>query len=121
MHKSAGSNSYAAIHDVNVETELSTENLTITPGDEVRWVNLRKEPIPVEIANLTTEDLSCQRGFTNWLGQIQESVTLNQNQTVSLCFKRPGFVLYNVRAETALGGGKRVLPGSVKVGNIPQM
>jgi plastocyanin len=101
----------AAIHDINVEMELSPENLSITPGDEVRWVNLRKEPITVEIANLNIEDLSCQKGFTNWLGQLQESGDAQPNETASLCFKKTGFVQYNVRAETALGGGSRVFPG----------
>lgn len=111
----------AIIHDVNVELELSQENLSIAPGDEVRWVNLRKDAIHIEIPNLNAEDLSCQKGFTNWLGQIQESVKVNPNGVAALCFKKPGVVLYNVRAETALGGGKRIFPGSVKIGNIPQM
>ena len=111
----------AQIHDVNIELQLSEENLSVTPGDEVRWVNLRKDAVNIEIPNLIADDLACQKGFTNWLGKIQESVKLQPNQTASLCFKKPGFVQYNVRAETALGGGKRVFPGSVKVGNIPQM
>ena len=111
----------ATIHDANVELELSEENLSIAPGDEVRWVNLRKDSINIEIPNLNAEDLSCQRGFTNWLGQIQESTKLQPDRTASLCFKKPGVVLYNIRAETALGGGKRIFPGSVRVGNVPQM
>jgi plastocyanin len=110
-----------AIHDVKVEMELSPENVIVAPGDEVRWVNLRKDAIHVQIADLHVEDLSCQRGFANWFGQIQESVRVKPNETVSLCFKKPAVVLYNIRAETALGGGKRVLSGSVKVGNVPDL
>lgn len=111
----------AAVHDVKVELELSPEKLVVAPGDEVRWVNLRKNDIYVQIADLNSEELSCQKGFTNWLGQIQESVKVKPDRTVSLCFKKPAVVLYNVRAETTLGGGKRVLPGSIQVGKIQGM
>ncbi len=111
----------ATVHDVKVDLELSPEQLSVSPGDEVRWVNLRKENIYVQIPDLNIEELSCQKGFTNWLGQIQESVKVNADQTVSLCFKKPAVILYNVRAETTIGGGKRVFSGSIQVGKTQGM
>jgi plastocyanin len=111
----------AAIHDIKLQLEVSPENLTVAPGDEVRWVNLRKDNVYLQIPDLNAEDLSCQNGFTNWLGQIQESVRIKPDNTVSLCFKKPAVVLYNIRADTALGGGTRDFSGSVRVGKIPNM
>jgi plastocyanin len=105
-----------SIKDIKVEMELSPETLQVSPGDEVRWVNLRKEAILVQIPELSRKDLSCQNGFKNWRGRIQESRKVKPNRTVSLCFKKPTVVLYNIRAETAVGGGPRVLSGTVKVG-----
>jgi plastocyanin len=110
----------STVHDIKIEMELGPETLAVAPGDEVRWVNLRKSWVLVQIPNLNVDDLICQDGFTNWLGQIKESIKVKPDRTASLCFKKPAVVLYNVRADTALPGGKRVLSGSVKVGKLPE-
>ena len=106
----------AVIHDVKIEDELSSETLMVQPGDEIRWINLRKQDVTIDIPNLTSDKLSCQRGFRNWMGQVDESVSLKPNETASLCFKTPTVVNYNVRVETALAGGEKLLPGTVKIG-----
>jgi plastocyanin len=106
----------AAVHDVKLEEKLSADNILVQPGDEIRWVNSRKLNAKVQIPGLKSDDLSCQRGFTNWMGSLQESVPIRPNETVSLCFNKPTVVNYNVRAETSLGGGDQVLPGVVRVG-----
>ena len=109
----------AAIHDVKIEEKLSAEHLLVQPGDEVRWVNLRKLGAYVDIPNLKSGDLSCQRGFTNWMGSLEELIYLKPNETASLCFKKPMVINYNIRAETSLPGGNQILPGVVRVGDPP--
>ena len=106
----------ASIHDVKIEDSISPDNLLVQPGDEVRWINLRKLPITVDIPTLKSEDLACSRGFTNFVGVLKETAELGPNETASLCFKKPAVVNYNVRSQTALAGGKLILPGVVKVG-----
>jgi plastocyanin len=106
----------ASIHDVKIEESVSPDNLLVQPGDEVRWVNLRKLPVTVDIPTLNSEDLACSRGFTNFFGMLKETAELGPNETASLCYKKPAVVNYNVRSETALAGGKLILPGVVKVG-----
>ena len=96
-----------AVHDVKIEMQLSSDDLTVASGDEVRWVNLRKEWIFVQIPLLDADDLRCQSGFSDWRGRMQESVKVGPNETVSLCFKGKGEVRYNIRAQTAAGGGRR--------------
>lgn len=107
-----------AVHDVEIEQGLSPARVFAVPGDEIRWVNLRKEPIFVQIADLDRDALACQRGFDDWRGVLIESTEVEPNETVSLCFKEPGQVRYNVRAETAVGGGDAVLPGLVQIGAL---
>lgn len=111
----------AAVHDVKIEEALSAANILAQPGDEIRWVNLRKQEAQIEIPNLKAEDLACQREFSNWMGSVQEVVVLKANESASLCFKKPAVVNYNVRADTALAGTKKILSGVIKVGNpMPQ-
>jgi hypothetical protein len=106
----------AVIHDIKIAEDLSSETLMAQPGDEIAWINMRKMEVQLDVPNLSSDQLSCQRGFRNWMGQVDESVVLKPNDIVSLCFKAPMVVNYNVRAETALPGGKQLMGGTVKVG-----
>ncbi|MGC3976701.1 MAG: hypothetical protein QM771_20315 [Nitrospira sp.] len=106
----------AVVQDVKIEEKLSSEHIRVQAGDEVRWVNYRKLGVRVEVPNVTTDDLSCQRGFSNWMGSFREVATLKPNETAALCFEKAGVFNYIVRAETSLGGGMQVLPGTVGVG-----
>ena len=107
----------AAVHEVKLLEKITPETIRVQPGDEVRWTNLRKLPAQLDVPNMTSDDLSCQRGFTNWMGSLRETAYLKPNETASLCFKKPAVMNYTIRAETSLGGGRQVLPGSVNVGN----
>jgi plastocyanin len=109
----------STMHEVKVETKLSPENLSVAPGEEVQWTNLRQEWILIHVPNLYTEDLSCQRGFKNLLSLVWESVRIHPNDSVSLCFKHPGVVLYTVRTQTGVGGGRGTFSGSVRVEHVP--
>lgn len=109
------------VRDINVEMQLQPGDLTVAPGDEVRWVNLRKEWVLVQIPELDSDDLLCQNGFSNWRGGMLESVKIEPNETVSLCFRDPAEVLYNVRVQTSVAGGEIVLPGSIRVSESDAM
>ena len=105
----------AIVQDVKIAEDLSPTNIRVHTGDEIRWVNLRKDRVQIDIPNLGDKDLACKRGFSNWLGATQETVRLLPNDTVSLCFEEPGLVDYIVRAESDLPGGKRILQGTVNI------
>lgn len=106
----------SAVHDVRIDAALSPDNLLVQPNDEVRFVNLRKEGVQVEIANLKSQDLACERGFSNMMNSVGEIVLLKSNQSASLCFKNPVTVNYVVRMDTALAGSSKILHGVVRVG-----
>lgn len=105
----------AAIHDVRINEALSADNIMVQPGDEVRFINLRKDVAQVEIPNLKAEDLACEREFSNWMGSVGEIVVLKTNKSASLCFKKPIVVNYIVRVETAIAGSMKALKGVVRV------
>ncbi len=106
----------AAVNDIRIDETVSDVNLQVQPGDEVRFVNLRKQDVQVEVPNLTAEDLVCEREFSGGMGSIHENVILKPNQSASLCFKKRAIVNYIVRMDTALAGSQKIVNGVVRVG-----
>jgi plastocyanin len=107
-----------AVHDIKIEEGLTPSVLTVQVGDEVRWVNHRTMPVRIDFLDGAIDDVSCRRGFSNWLGMKQESFTLEQNETASVCFSKAGLVTYNVRMDSALPGGKHIVPGEIRIGTM---
>jgi plastocyanin len=108
-----------SVHDIRVTEGPDPADLIVNPGDEVRWVNGRSLPVRVDLVNIQSDGLSCERGFSNIFGFMQESATVKPNETVSACFIRPGVVNYNLRMDSALPGGRTVAPGIIRVGTRP--
>lgn len=108
-----------AVHDIKIAEGPEPSDLIVNPGDEVRWVNTRTLPVRVDLVNVQSQDLSCEREFSNLFGAIRESATIKPNETASACFTKPGVVNYNLRMDSALPGGKVVVPGIIRIGNKP--
>ena len=105
------------VHDIELAEKLSVDNILVQPGDEVRWINYRKSAVRVEVPRLDTDNLSCQRGFTNWRGSLGDVARLEANDTASLCFNKTGVIDFAVGAATSLGGGEQLLSGVIRVGS----
>lgn len=105
-----------AIHDVKFEEHMMPSELHVQPGDEVRWVNHRTMPVRIDFLAGSLNELSCERGFSNFIGRRQESVFIEPNQSASLCFSKSGAVTYNARMDAAVPGGKVIEPGTIRVG-----
>lgn len=108
-----------SVHDIRIAEGPDPADLIVQPGDEVRWVNARTLPVRVDLINVPSDGLSCERGFSNFFASIQESSTIKPNQTTSACFTKPGVVNYNLRMESALPGGSVVVPGVIRIGGKP--
>lgn len=104
------------IHDVKIEEGIEPTTLSAGIGDEVRWVNHRSSDVRIDFLDGALDEVSCQRGFTSWMGMQKESTTVAANKSASLCFSKAGVVLYNVRMNSALPGGKQIVQGEVRVG-----
>lgn len=108
-----------AVHDIRITERPEPADLIVNPGDEVRWVNARSLPLRIDLVNVQSSDISCERGFSNIFGAIGESATIKPNNTASACFTKPGVVTYNLRMDSALPGGRDIVSGVVRVGTKP--
>jgi plastocyanin len=110
-----------SIHEVKFEERMTPTNLRIAPGDEVRWINQRSEPVTVEFLGSALGEVSCERGFAdrsfaNPMGRIREETTIQPNDSVSLCFTTVGTVTYNARMQANVAGGETIESGTIRVG-----
>jgi hypothetical protein len=106
-----------AVHDIRVIEAPVPDDLIVNIGDEVRWVNGRNLPIRVDLLNVNQDDLSCERGFSNLFGTLRESTTIKPNQSAGICLVKAGVVKYNIRMESALPGGEKIVSGIVRIGS----
>ena len=108
-----------AIHDITVIDGPDPADLMVNPGDEVRWVNRRTQSIKIELVETNPETLSCNRGFSDELGFPRDFATVTRGDTASACFAITGDVTYNLRMESALPGGIKIVSGLIRVGTTP--
>jgi plastocyanin len=106
------------IHTVKIEREPHPADLIVNIGDEVRWVNHRMQPLRLDLVGDVHEGLSCERGFSNFLGMKSEHATIEPNESVAACFSKVGVIKYNLRMDSALPGGEAITSGTVQVGDL---
>ncbi len=83
-------------HYINVQDAVSPQHLHVHVGDEVRWKNLRPEPIRISLlSHLSGSGVSCQTGFSRF-GSLDDTAIVPPNAYVSLCFAQAGSIQYNV-------------------------
>ena len=107
------------VHDIRIAEGPEPADLIVNPGDEGRGVNARTLPLRIDLVNVKLDELSCERRFSNIFGAIQESATIEPNGTASACFVKAGVVNYNLRMDSALPGGKVIVPGIIRIGGKP--
>ncbi|HQV45428.1 MAG: hypothetical protein WBB60_00660 [Nitrospira sp.] len=105
----------AVIHEVKFEEHLNPADLTVRVGDEVRWVNHRTLPVRIDIPGLNKDMLSCERDFSNFIGQVGETAELSPSKSTSLCFSKGMVISYNARMKSAVPGGMVIEPGTIRV------
>lgn len=81
---------------VRIRDSVSPKDLYAHIGDEIRWQNLRTEPVMVGLLGAhVLDNVLCQRGFMRF-GRMDGITTIQPQDYVSLCFARRGVVRYNV-------------------------
>ena len=98
------------VRNINIESTASPERVQARPGDEVRWVNLRKGAVTLILQDTRQDRLACNRGFSE-----QGIAVLKANETASICLNKAGEVKYNVRMESMLPGGEELAKGQIEV------
>jgi len=102
-------------HDIQIREHVSPQDLYVSIGDEVRWQNLRLDPVKVGL--LSHHDLNlvlCEKGFKRF-GMVDDTTTIPPMGYVSLCFSRPGSVQYNVWLNPADPRGRMTPTARIQV------
>ena len=83
-------------HYIQIQDAVSPPRLEVQVGDEIRWQNLRREPVRISLlSHLSGAGVSCNTGFTRF-GVLDDTATIPPDGYVSLCFTRIGAIQYNV-------------------------
>ena len=104
------------VKDVIIGDSLASGEITVNPGDEVRWVNKRGAPVRVILIDpVSDKQVSCKNNFGGWMTS-SDTAQLTTNETASICFRDAGTFRYTVRMESARTAGEQNVSGVIKVG-----
>ena len=104
------------VKDIIIGDNLTSGEVAVSPGDEVRWVNKRTAPVRVVFLDpLSDKQVSCKNNFGG-LMTPSDTAKLATNETASLCFRDPGYFRYTVRMESTRTTGELNVFGVIKVG-----
>ena len=104
------------VKDIIIGDTLSAAEVSVNPGDEVRWVNKRTAPVQIFFLDPVANDkLSCRNNIGGWMTR-SDTAKLATNEMASACFRDPGYFRYTVRMESGLTTGEINVPGVIQVG-----
>jgi plastocyanin len=104
------------VKDIIIGDDLSSREIAVNTGDEVRWINKRTQPVRVIFLDAVLDkQLSCKNNVGGWMTP-SDTAKLGKNETASACFRDPGYFRYIVRMESALTTGDINIQGVIKVG-----
>jgi plastocyanin len=104
------------VKDIIIGDDLSSREIAVNTGDEVRWINKRTQPVRVIFLDAVLDkQLSCKNNVGGWMTP-SDTARLDKNETASACFRDPGYFRYIVRMESALTTGDINIQGVIKVG-----
>ena len=103
------------VKDIIIGDKLSAPEVSVNPGDEVRWVNKRTAPVQIVFLQPVNDKLSCKSNIGGWMTR-NDTARLGVNETASACFQQAGQVRYTVRMDTNVPAGMINVPGVIQVG-----
>jgi hypothetical protein len=103
------------VKDVIIGDSLSAAEVSVNPGDEVRWVNKRTAPVRIVFLDPVNDRLSCKNNFGGWM-MPNDTINLGINASASACFRNVGQVRYTVRTNSPSSAGWINIPGLIRVG-----
>jgi plastocyanin len=104
------------VKDIIIGDDLSSREVAVNTGDEVRWINKRTAPVRIVFLDpVSDKQLSCKSNVGGWMTP-SDTAQLGKNETASVCFRDPGYFRYIVRMESAKTTGDINVQGVIKVG-----
>ena len=93
----AATGSGRTVRTVEISDFVKPGVMYATPGDEVRWMNARANPVRVGFLNRNLlQDHQCESGIVNLFGEVNDFITIAPGESISLCPVRAGDLRYNV-------------------------
>lgn len=90
-------NSSATVRTIEISDVVMPGTLYTSPGEEIRWQNLRANPVRVGFLTMRLlDELACEQGVATFWGGMNDLVTIPPGGSMSLCFVRAGVLQYNV-------------------------
>ena len=104
------------VKDILIGDDVTSGDIVVNTGDEIRWVNKRTAPVRVVFIDpVSDKQLSCSDNFGGWMTP-SHTAKLSTNEAASVCFRDAGTFRYTLRMESAKTSGELNVPGVVKVG-----
>ena len=104
------------VKEIIIGNTLSAAEVSVNPGDEVRWINKRMASVKIVFLDpVADERLSCKRNIGGWMRR-SDTARLDTNESASACFRYVGQVWYTVRMTSGLTTGEINVPGVISVG-----
>ena len=105
------------VRTIEITDEVKPGVLYAAPGEEVRWQNLRGNPVQVGFLTVKLLDkVGCEKGMPRSFGQVSDFVTIPPGKSVSLCFIQSGDLKYNVWFDAGNARGGISPTATVRVG-----
>ena len=85
------------VRTVEISNQVTPHVMYASTGEEVRWTNARQNAVRVGFLNLRLmEDHQCEEGLVDMFGQVNDHVTIEPGDSISLCPGKTGDLQYNV-------------------------
>ena len=85
------------VRTVEISQRVNPLVIYASPGEEVRWINARSNPVRIGFLSMRLlEDHHCQKGIVDVFGQVNDHVTIEPGESISLCPGKTGDLQYNV-------------------------
>jgi hypothetical protein len=105
------------VRTIAISDTVTPRILYTIPGEEVRWQNLRQNPVRVGFLTVAMlDELACEKGVSTSFGKVDDFVTIPPGKSISLCFARTGDLKYNVWFDADNARGDMSPTATVRVG-----
>jgi hypothetical protein len=90
-------NGLATVRTIQIADRVTPSTLYASPGEQIRWQNLRANPVRVGFLTMRLlDELACEQGVATFWGGASDLVTIPAGESIHLCVVRAGTLQYNV-------------------------
>lgn len=85
------------VRTVEISNQVSPAVMYASLGEEVRWTNVGQNAVRVGFLNMRLiEEHQCEHGIVDLFGHVNDHITIEPGESISLCPSKTGDLQYNV-------------------------